>query len=192
MHLLKNSEVPEMNCPRCNIAMKNKNIKDIKIHECPKCKGIWFDQDELRKAKDQTDPDLNWMDFEIWKHEDRFNLSAKPIPCPKCSIEMAAIQYGDTNVEIDYCSKCRGTWLDEGEFGKIINVLTDELETKSVSDYIKSSLEEAKEIITGPEGLVSEWKDFATVLRMFEYRFFVENPKLLKAVRAIQEVSPFR
>jgi Zn-finger nucleic acid-binding protein len=184
--------VPEMNCPRCKIAMKKRNIKDIKIDECPKCKGIWFDQGELRKAKDQTDPDLNWMDFEIWKHEDRFNLSAKPIQCPKCNIEMAAIQYGDTNVEIDYCSKCRGTWLDEGEFGKIIDALTDELGTKSVSDYIKSSLEEAKEIITGPEGLVSEWKDFITVLRMFEYRFFVENPKLLKAVKAIQEVSPFR
>ncbi len=56
------------------ILWKLRTLKMLKIDVCSKCAGVWFDQDELRKAKDQTEPDLNWMDFEIWKHEDRFKF----------------------------------------------------------------------------------------------------------------------
>lgn len=181
-----------MDCPKCHESMKVENIENVEIDECPKCSSIWFDQDELRKAKDQTDPDLNWMDFEIWKHEDRFKFAARVLKCPKCNINMVAIDYGETGVEIDYCPQCQGTWLDEGEFGKIIDALRTELETKSISDYAKASLKEAKEIITGGEGLISEWKDFTTVLRMFRYRFFIEKPKLLDTVINIQKANPIR
>lgn len=181
-----------MDCPKCEESMNVRNIKKVEINECSKCNGIWFDQDELRRAKDQTEPDLNWMDFEIWKQADHFIFSAKALKCPKCQIDMVAIDYGDTGVEIDYCPQCQGTWLDEGEFEKIIGSLDSELATKSISDYIKASLEEAKELITGPESFISEWKDFTTVLRMFQYRFFIENPKLLDTVEKIQKGIPIR
>ncbi|MDN5872138.1 MAG: zf-TFIIB domain-containing protein [Nitrococcus sp.] len=38
--------------------------------------------------------------------------------CPKCheTLSMAERQ----GVEIDYCPKCRGVWLDRGELDKII------------------------------------------------------------------------
>ena len=39
--------------------------------------------------------------------------------CPKC--EVVALTMADRNgVEIDYCSVCRGVWLDRGELDKII------------------------------------------------------------------------
>ena len=179
-----------MQCPKCNDIMEGKNIENVEIDVCSKCSGVWFDQDELRKAKDQTEPDLNWMDFEIWKHEDRFKFAQKPIKCPKCQIDMVLINYEDTEVEIDYCPKCQGTWLDEGEFNNIIDALNSELANKSIPDYMKASLDEAKEIITGPESFISEWKDFMTVLRMFQYRFFIENPILQDTVMNIQKGFP--
>lgn len=38
--------------------------------------------------------------------------------CPACQIELQmAERHG---VEIDYCPKCRGVWLDRGELDKII------------------------------------------------------------------------
>ena len=38
--------------------------------------------------------------------------------CPVCNV---ALTMADRNgVEIDYCSKCRGVWLDRGELDKII------------------------------------------------------------------------
>lgn len=176
----------------CKIELKKKMIQKIEIDECEKCKGMWFEDDELRKAKDATDEDLNWMDFEIWKHKDQFKTKSRNLPCPQCNKALVTIDYADTGVEIDYCPTCKGTWLDKGEFTKMIEALRNELLTKSFSKYITASLEEAKEIITGPESFLSEWKDFSTVLRMMRYRIFAENPKLLNTVISIQKANPIK
>ena len=179
-----------MECPKCAGAMNTQNIESVDIDVCSKCSGVWFDQDELRKAKDQTDPYLNWMDFEIWKHEDRFKFSQRDVKCPKCKIGMVVVEYEDTGIDIDYCPQCRGAWLDKGKFGNIIETLSSEAANKSVPDYIRASLEEAKDIVAGSEGAISEWKDLTTVLKMFQYRFFIENPNLQMTVTAIQKSFP--
>lgn len=181
-----------MNCPVCKEPMVNDNIGNVAIDHCKKCNGIWFDQDELREAKDETDSDLNWMDFEIWKNEDKFKFESRKLQCPKCKKPMVAISYDTTGVEIDYCPQCKGTWLDQNEFEKIIASLNVELANKSLSNYFKVSLEEAIEIVNGPESFMSEWKDFMTVLRMFQYRFFIVNPQLLDAVMKAQQNTPLR
>jgi len=181
-----------MKCPVCKIDLKSKYLKKIKVDECPKCKGIWFEEDELRQAKDKADPDMNWMDFEIWKNKDKIKAESRNLPCPKCNQTLVTVEYGDTGVKVDSCANCRGIWLDKGEFKKIIDALREELLTKSFSGYIKSSIEEAKEIITGPESLFSEWKDFITVLRMMKYRILAENPKLLDKINKIQKANPIK
>ena len=181
-----------MECPACSTELKRKMMEDIEVDECPECKGTWFEDDELRKAKDSTDPDLNWIDFEIWKHKEIMNARSKDLACPHCKKALVAIDYGDTGVEIDYCPLCKGTWLDKDEFKSIIKALTEELLTKSFSDYIKASIEEAKEIVTGPECFLSEWKDFVTVCRMMHFRLFTENPRLLEAAITIQKINPIK
>lgn len=181
-----------MKCPRCSKDLRLRRVGAVEIDECVSCKGIWFDEDELRKAKDETDRDLNWMDFELWKHQDRFHVAVKPIKCPKCNVEMAAVDYGKTKVEIDCCTKCKGVWLDAQEFKKIVEALTEELLTKSVQDYVRASVEEAREIVTGPENFISEWKDLLTVVRMLEYRILTKNPRVSKALADIQAHIPIR
>lgn len=45
----------------------------------------------------------------------------KPIqgmPCPLCSIDLVMSERD--GIEIDYCRKCRGVWLDRGELDKIL------------------------------------------------------------------------
>ena len=181
-----------MNCPRCSEELQSTNAGTVQVEECPGCKGLWIGDDELRRLKDEVDPDLRWMDFELWEHPDRFHVSATPVGCPNCGRQIAAIDYGDTGIEVDYCTHCRGVWVDSGEFEKIVHALTDELLTKDVSDYVRASVGEAREIIAGPESLLSEWRDFLTVLRMLEYRILSENPKLGKALANIQASDPFR
>jgi Zn-finger nucleic acid-binding protein len=179
-----------MNCPACGHAMDAKVKRKLAIDECRSCGSLWFDSDEFRKIKDAIDPDLNWMDFEFWKHEDQFILSEKARLCPRCRIRMVLIRYGSTPVDVDYCPKCKGTLLDRGEFGKIIRSLERELLAKNVGDYWPSIIEEAKEIFSGGEGVISEWKDFTAVLKMMHYRFFAENPRLASAIQKAQAVSP--
>jgi Zn-finger nucleic acid-binding protein len=166
-----------MNCPKCNVELRTSKIGDVQIDECATCKGIWFDEDELRQAKDQTDKDLNWMDFDLWKNVLKSKVDHHSPHCPKCSEKMNTMKYGKTGIEIDYCTTCQGTWLDGGEFEKIIDELTQELLTKSSLQYFKATLHEAKEIFTGKEGLISEWKDFQTVLRFFRLRAHIERIK---------------
>ncbi len=38
--------------------------------------------------------------------------------CPHCRVTLAMTTRA--NVEIDYCPKCRGIWLDRGELDKIV------------------------------------------------------------------------
>jgi uncharacterized protein len=40
--------------------------------------------------------------------------------CPNCSSEMNIAN--KLGVEIDYCPKCRGVWLDRGELEKVANI----------------------------------------------------------------------
>lgn len=179
-----------MHCPKCQTPLKKRMIDSHEIDECAKCQGTWFDREALRKVKDRTDPDLNWMDFDLWKHPERFQVEVMSTKCPKCSLNMAAIDYDKTGVKVEYCTQCGGFWLDAGKFEEIIDALTRELATKSTSEYIKASLEEAKEIILGPEVMISEWRDFLTVVRMLHYRILVDNPKLQKVLLDIQQSLP--
>lgn len=38
--------------------------------------------------------------------------------CPICAVELTMSER--SGVEIDYCPKCRGVWLDRGELDKIV------------------------------------------------------------------------
>lgn len=81
-----------MHCPACQKSMKPLRIGDVRIDECPQCRGIWFDKGELKEAKDEISPDLRFLDFEIWNQKAIFNINDKPLDCPRCpNISMRAI-----------------------------------------------------------------------------------------------------
>ncbi|MEZ4546766.1 MAG: hypothetical protein R3B51_03175 [Thermodesulfobacteriota bacterium] len=53
-------------------------------------------------------------------------------------------------------------------------------------------MEEAKEIVTGHESFMSEWKDFSSVLKLMQYRLFVEKPKLVETLTELNTLNPFK
>jgi len=179
-----------MQCPRCHIPLEK--IHNEFLEECPTCHGAWYGSGELRRSKDAEDRDLIWNDFEFWRHEDRFRPSACPFGCPACGAPLVTLAYGDTGVEIDACPACRGIWLDAGEFERIIAALEHEVSARSLGDYARDALAEARELIGGPEGVVSEWRDFRAILRLMTLRLFVEKPGLVKALVALQGNSPLK
>ncbi len=44
--------------------------------------------------------------------------AAAGMPCPRCRVDL--VMSDRQGIEIDYCPKCRGVWLDRGELDKII------------------------------------------------------------------------
>ena len=45
--------------------------------------------------------------------------------CPACQVDLVMSER--QSIEIDYCPKCRGVWLDRGELDKIIEKSAAEL-----------------------------------------------------------------
>jgi Zn-finger nucleic acid-binding protein len=52
----------------------------------------------------------------MYKNFNDANL--KIMKCPICEVDLVMSER--SGVEIDYCPKCRGVWLDRGELDKII------------------------------------------------------------------------
>ena len=177
----------KMTCPKCNKALTIRAIKDVQVHECKGCGGIWFAHDELKQVKDRIDANLNWMDFEFWKHTDRFKVADEKNDCPACSRRMDVLEYDTTGVEVDSCSHCRGVWLDQDELRKIIDALEEEVLTKSMEDYVIATLAEARDLITHPESFLSEWREFTTLLRFLQYRILSLHPTVNEAIVRFQE-----
>ena len=167
-----------MKCPRCHESLEVGAVDGIEVEVCLSCKGAWFDNDELRQAKDLGEPDAIWMDFDIWTRRDRFVMSAGEIKCPRCGDPLRAPSYDKTDVEIDVCPTCRGVWLDDAELRHIVEALEKEINSKTFAEYIPAAIQEAIELLNGPESLVSEWRDFKQVVRLMNLRLFVEEPQL--------------
>ncbi len=55
-----------------------------------------------------------------------------------------------------------------------------------LSEYVSSTIEEAKELLTGPESFLSEWKDFSTILRFMQYRILSIQPQILDTLLTAQ------
>lgn len=182
-----------MNCPDCKSKLQQSDCKGIIIEECTQCKGKWFDRNELRKAKDSVDDALRWLDFDPFgKDAEKLSTVSKGKVCPKCSKIMQSLRYMDSKVSIDKCPSCKGVWLDPGEFVKIVRYLENKVCSESAKEYAKDTFKQFIEIFTGPEGLISEVKDFLSVLYLLELRIAVEHPNLAKASQEIYQNTPFK
>jgi len=180
-----------MRCTMCREAMNPLKIGDVQIDECPHCRGIWFDKGELEEVKDDVDPDLRFLNFNIWSRKALFNVHDMPLTCPRCrNVSMRAVNFREPDIDFTFCPFCEGVWLNAGDFQKIIDAFSREAASKSVADYVKTSLKEGAEIFTNPKRLISEWKDLKAVLRMLRYRVFVENPKFRSILVGFQKSLP--
>ena len=181
-----------MNCPNCNHIMKSRPLGLTQVDECPNCSGIWFEKGELQEAQAVMDEDTRWMDFDLWQDQQLFRVKQGSRHCPVCQVALAVVEYGDTGVMVDACPNYHGVFLDHGELSGIVGSLEEELSEKTSDEYFHEALHEARELLTGEKGLIAEWRDLGTVLRLLQYRILVENPGVRQALIALQRSSPFQ
>ena len=167
-------------CLRCKVDLKQKEYKSVMVDECQKCGGIWFDRDELRKAKDNTDDNLRWLDY------DPFTTNNNPVTtnlsCPDCNKLINEVVYDKSKVKINICPNCKGVWLDKNEINGILTYLQGIIVTKTSKEYANATIEELKEIVTGPESKLSEFRDLIAVTNLLEMRYAVEYPWISKFI----------
>jgi len=179
-----------MKCPKCEQELVRGEAEGLELDVCPGCRGIWFDEGELRQAKDLANENLNWMDFALWKDEDAFQIRPGTA-CPRCEGPMGSLEYADTGVQIEACPTCRGVWLDAKDLEQIVRALEDELVGKPAKELFADTLREAAELVTGPERFLSEWRDLRQVLRLLQMRLTIDKPGFHERIASVLRGTPF-
>lgn len=105
-----------MICPKCQVAKLTKRRakgKDFTVEYCLKCKGVWFDRNELEEVMPEAIKELE-VPGDAQKDVECL--------CPKCNKALYAFYYPQTYVTIDMCKRCGGLWFDRSEFKEIREV----------------------------------------------------------------------
>lgn len=174
-----------MLCPICKKTLEKSILSGVEVDYCPKCLGLWFEEEELRWAKDNKDRDLRWLDVDLWKDEGKFKISPGQKLCPRDRLPLYETNYGDSNIKVDVCNVCQGVWLDRGEFKKIIQYLEKKADREILNNYLKNLREELWEIFQGPENLKEEVDDLLTILKLFAYKFTTQHPVIAKIISGL-------
>jgi len=183
-----------MNCPSDNEKLEKVLFHNVEVDYCPKCLGMWFDEDEFRMAKDDKDKNLNWVDVDLWRDKGKFEISRSLKHCPVCRAGLVEVGYDKSKVnphtrtsfgvgvKMDFCKMCQGIWLDRGEFKQIINYLKNKSDYEILHNYTRNLVSELWEVFSGPEAFRSELEDFLTLLKLFNYKFVVQHPHLNRMI----------
>jgi Zn-finger nucleic acid-binding protein len=104
----------QLACPKCAHPMDPWQSRGLALDHCFKCKGLWFDEGELRQHLANSHIRLSEGDFKM-KGETRF-------PCPRCSgVRLGQVRV--SSVTLDVCPRCRGIFLDLGEVHELIGAI---------------------------------------------------------------------
>lgn len=180
-------------CPACEGNLNLYTIYGIEIDGCPSCKGIWLDKEELRKLKDKSEKGswrkLRWMDDEVEAIEKAYAMPSKRV-CPECQgVKLVSTNFGDSNIIIDWCPSCHGTWLDRDEFQEIVKYVRAKLDELSSADMKREVYEEIKEIWDGPEDKISEILDAKAGISALINITIFEHPKLSKLLIRFSKIA---
>jgi Zn-finger nucleic acid-binding protein len=171
-----------MICPLCKKDLEKAIFYGVEVDYCPTCLGLWFEEDELRLAKDKKDENLRWLDIDLWKRKNKFKIYLGERLCPACRLPLYEVYYGDSRIIVDFCSLCKGVWLDRGEFKRIIEYLRTKADFEILNNYANNLFQEAAEILIGSETLREEILDFLTVLKLLNYKFAVRYPTITNII----------
>ena len=171
-----------MTCPRCQKKLDKAIFYNTEVDYCPQCLGLFFEEGELRQAKDEKDKNLSWLDIDLWQDEKKFKISYGIRTCPSCRLPLYEVYYGDSKIIVDVCNLCLGIWLDRGEFKNIIEYLKEKADWKVLNKYSKALSEEFWEVFVGPETFREEVSDFLIILKILNYKFATQHPKIVKII----------
>lgn len=188
----------EYNCPVCKPETKMDlwKIFGVEFESCPNCKGVFLDNGELRSLKNRSNEE-SWLKVK-WVEEDPDTFDktvaiANPAGrfCPKCeNSQLLTVNYGQSDVLIDWCPSCEGIWLDNQEFDEIIEYLKDKL--ISLSSKNAEIREKLKNEITNMGIIDPTWEETlnskAALSALVSVGIF-ESPELYRFLLEVERIG---
>jgi len=120
-----------LGCMKCTSILDKAEIEDVEIDACPKCGGLWLDQGEIEKISEKMSGEVDRLRGLL-----AGGKGVPPVPseiqdtCPACTTAMREVLVGD--IHVDYCSGCKGIFLDRGELARALHQLQGPVELAAV------------------------------------------------------------
>ena len=116
-----------MTCPSCKSDLIVIEFDSIELDYCASCGGVWLDAGELSLIlHGRLDADEARLFGEGTRGSRR---------CPMCRDKMHLAALPKSGVEIDFCPRRHGVWLDKGELQKIIAADADDARVAKLREF---------------------------------------------------------
>lgn len=106
-----------MQCPRCEGDLRVEDYRGIEIDRCTSCGGIWLDHEELDQLEDTVLDDDRAKGTLVYRHFEG------DLHCPRCQGPMRMFHYRAYALELDFCEREHGFWLDAGEEKRVLELM---------------------------------------------------------------------
>lgn len=110
-----------MICPVCKNDMIDVEYERIELDYCTKCRGVWFDADELELLFEKMGIEKHGLPLDGILKMPEAATTEKGRKCPICDRRMKKTTIGDKDgVLIDTCINGDGLWFDGGEVSQLV------------------------------------------------------------------------
>ena len=110
-----------MICPVCKLDMIDIEYERIELDYCVKCRGVWFDAEELELLLEKMGIQEHDLLLDDVSKMTEAATSEKGRKCPVCDRRMKKTSIGDKEgVLIDACVQGDGLWFDGGEVNQLL------------------------------------------------------------------------
>ncbi len=105
-----------MHCPIDQEGLLSFTSQKPAIHTCPQCRGVWLPSLTMRKVF--ADHHLAGTKFGELIRGRLIREASPDRYCVTCRrTRLMVCKFGE--IELDYCPKCNGVWLDDGELAAL-------------------------------------------------------------------------
>ena len=138
-------------CPVCKSGLRNLSVgKGVAIDLCPRCRGSWFDTDELHRVYQDRNagsalllpplPNIK-RDPVLCKQCDTYHSRSEKY-CPECKSPLPFLCPGchkplqtshREGLSLDCCHDCKGVWLDGGELTALFQYYSTNIQSRSAT-----------------------------------------------------------
>lgn len=110
-----------MKCPKCRVDLLPVVRHKLAVNYCQSCKGIWLEHDELQELEDEV------FDFgDRWKGTLVLDSTETTHECPECSALLHRFKYRFYDIEMEFCPREHGYWLDDDEDTRVLELMKRE------------------------------------------------------------------
>ena len=189
-------------CPACGCALDAYKAYGMPIKSCPQCHGMLLEKGEIRLLRNKMAAEpmgagsgepLRWMNDEINAIE-KTHAWATNKACPVCkNCTLVATYFSSSEIVVDWCKNCHGTWLGYEDLEAIRQFQKYELDKMSSEEMKKKVSETVKKIWTdGSESKISELIDAYSSIQALAFVSIYEHPKLAERLIEIGNASPLK